>query len=141
MLTRRLFLAACAAVAVAGLARAADKPMTFEIYADKASEFRWRLKDGDDKILATSGQGYSKKADCKDMVDKFVKDISAYNLEVYESESKKGDFRWHIKAKNGQIVGASSGAFKTKADAEKATEEVKKGAKDAKVDDKTKEKK
>ena len=140
MLTRRVFLAACAAVAVAGLARAADKPMTFEIYTDKSNEFRWRLKDGEDKTLGTSGQGYVKKADCKDMVDKFIKDISNYTFEVYESEKKKGDFRWHIKAKNGQIVGASSGGYKSKADAEKVVDEVKKEVKDAKVDDKTKDK-
>ena len=140
MLTRRVFLAACAAVAVAGLARAADKPMTFEIYTDKSDEFRWRLKDGDDKILGTSGQGYVKKADCKDMVDKFIKDISNYTFEVYESEKKKGDFRWHIKAKNGQTVGASSGGYKSKTDAEKVVDEVKKEVKDAKVVDKTKEK-
>jgi uncharacterized protein YegP (UPF0339 family) len=107
--------------------------MTFEVYTDKSDEFRWRLKDGDDKTVATSGQGYKAKADCKRMVDNFVKDISAYNLEVYESEKKKDEFRWHIKAKNGQIVGASSGGYKSKADAEKVVEEVKKEAKDAKV--------
>jgi uncharacterized protein YegP (UPF0339 family) len=140
MICRRVFFVLLGTAATAGLAAAADKPMTFEIYTDKASEFRWRLRDGDNKILATSGQGYSKKADCKDMVDKFVKDISAYNLEVYESEKKKGEFWWHIKAKNGQIVGASNGGYKSKADAEKVVDEVKKEVKDAKVDDKTKDK-
>ena len=48
-------------------------------------------------------------------------------------KKKKDEFRWRIKSKNGQTVGASSGAYKTKADAEKVVEEVKKGAKDAKV--------
>src|SRR5262245_13516343 len=133
MQTRRVFLAAVAALAVAGLSRAADKPMTVEIYTDKSDDFRWRLKDCDEKTVATAGQGYNAKADCKRMVDNFVKDISAYNLEVYESEKKKDEFRWRIKAKNGQTVGASSGGFKTKAEAEKVVEEVKKGAKDAKV--------
>lgn len=132
MFTRRAFGAVLAVFAAAGVAGAAEK-MTFEVYADKSDEFRWRLKDGDDKVVATSGQGYKAKADCKRMVENFVKDISAYTLEVYESETKKGDFRWRIKAKNGQTVGASSGAFKTKAEAEKAVDAVKAGAKDAKV--------
>src|SRR5262245_23898025 len=109
---RRLFFAVWAAAATAGLAVVVDKPMTFEIYTDKSNEYRWRLKDGDDKTVATSGQGYKAKADCKEMVEKFVKDISNYTLEVYESEKKKDEFRWRIKAKNGQTVGASSGGFK-----------------------------
>jgi len=130
---RRALFAVWAAAASAGLAAAADKPMTFEVYTDKSDEYRWRLKDGDDKVLATSGQGYKAKADCKDMVEKFVKDISNYTFEVYESEKKKDEYRWRIKAKNGQTVGASSGGYKSKADAEKVVEEVKKDVKDAKV--------
>src|SRR5262245_11314598 len=133
MMYRRVFFTVLAATVTAGFAAAADKPMTFEIYADAKDETRWRLKDGDDKTVATSGQGYKAKADCKRMVENFVKDISAYTLEVYESEKKKDEFRWRIKAKNGQTVGASSGGYKSKADAEKVVEEVKKGAKDAKV--------
>jgi len=128
--TRRLFLAFLAAAATLGLVQAADKKMTFEIYSDKADEYRWRLKDGDDKNVATSGQGYSKKADCKKMADNFVADISKYTFEVYES---KDGFRWRINAKNGNNVGSSSGGFKTKPEAEKSVEAIKAGVKDAKV--------
>jgi uncharacterized protein YegP (UPF0339 family) len=121
----------------ASLATAADKPMTFEVYPDAKSEFRWRLKDGDGKIAATSGQGYSKKADCKKMCENFIADISKYTFEIYES---KDGFRWRINAKNGNNVGASSGGFKAKEDAEKSTAAIKAAVKDAKVVEQEKEK-
>ena len=121
----------------AGLTSAADKPMSFELYADAKSEFRWRLKDGEGKIVATSGQGYGKKADCKKMCENFAADISKYAFEIYES---KDGFRWRINAKNGNTVGSSSGGFKTKDEAEKSTAAVKAGVKDAKVIEVEKEK-
>jgi uncharacterized protein YegP (UPF0339 family) len=41
------------------------KPMRtpkFEIYQDKAKEFRWRLKASNGRIIAESGEGYKRKA-------------------------------------------------------------------------------
>ena len=34
----------------------------FEVYEDRAGEFRWRLVAGNDQIVATSGEGYATKA-------------------------------------------------------------------------------
>ncbi len=39
--------------------------MTFEMYEDAKSEHRWRLKAANGQVIATSGQGYKAKADCK----------------------------------------------------------------------------
>lgn len=36
----------------------------FELYADNAGEYRWRLRANNHQIIAVSGQGYSKKSDC-----------------------------------------------------------------------------
>jgi uncharacterized protein YegP (UPF0339 family) len=41
----------------------------FEVYKDSADEFRFRLKDGDGDLLATSGKGYKNKADCLKIVE------------------------------------------------------------------------
>ena len=38
-------------------------------YQDAAKEYRWRLKAANGAILATSGQGYKAKADCKHAID------------------------------------------------------------------------
>jgi uncharacterized protein YegP (UPF0339 family) len=39
--------------------------MKFEIYTDKAGEFRWRLLARNGKIIAESGEGYQKKTALK----------------------------------------------------------------------------
>jgi len=39
--------------------------MKFEIYTDKAGEFRWRLLSRNGKIVAESGESYQKKTALK----------------------------------------------------------------------------
>jgi uncharacterized protein YegP (UPF0339 family) len=38
---------------------------TFELYRDKANEYRWRLRHENGNIIADSGQGYSAKESVK----------------------------------------------------------------------------
>lgn len=38
--------------------------MKFEVFQDKAGEWRWSLKADNNKIVADSGEGYVNKADC-----------------------------------------------------------------------------
>lgn len=39
--------------------------MRVEIYKDKRGEWRWRVKHSNGRILADSGEGYSRKSDAK----------------------------------------------------------------------------
>jgi uncharacterized protein YegP (UPF0339 family) len=112
-------------------AQPAGSKLTFEIYQDTAKEYRWRLKGTDDKLLATAGQGYSAKAECRKSVDRMMHDLDKRKFEVYEDKSK--EFRWRLKASNGQIVAASSHAYPTKGDCEKAIGAIKKSAPNAQV--------
>lgn len=116
-------------------ARAADEgKLKFEIYSDKAEGFRWRLKAANGEILATSGQPYKAKADCKNGVERIMKDAAdKLKFESYEDSEKK--FRWRLKATNGQTIASSSQGYKAKADCEKAINLIKKGAASATVDD------
>ena len=41
----------------------------FEVYKDRGGEFRFRLKDAEGNLLAISGKGYDKKADCQKVID------------------------------------------------------------------------
>lgn len=50
--------------------------LTFEIYKDAKSEFRWRLKAGNGQIIATSGEGYKAKADAEHGI-KLIQDGAA----------------------------------------------------------------
>jgi hypothetical protein len=36
----------------------------FELYKDKAGEYRWRLQANNNEIVADSNEGYSSKASC-----------------------------------------------------------------------------
>jgi uncharacterized protein YegP (UPF0339 family) len=44
---------------------AEERGLTFEVYKDAKEEFRWRLKAGNGKVIAVSGEGYKAKTDCQ----------------------------------------------------------------------------
>ena len=56
-------------------------------------------------------------------------------FEVYRD--KRGEFRWQLKALNGQIIAASSESYEERADCQKAVDRIKQGAAKAKVEDET----
>jgi uncharacterized protein YegP (UPF0339 family) len=145
MVTRRWFIGAGGLAAVALgtglvapgrlLARQGGGKLKFEIYQDNAKEYRWRLKAANGAILATSGQGYKAKADCKHGVERIQQDAGKLKFEVYQDN--KMEYRWRLKATNGQTIGSSSEGYKAKADCEHAIDLVKAGAAKAEVEDKT----
>ena len=38
--------------------------MFYEVYRDRSSQWRWRLKAANGRIIADSGEGYINKSDC-----------------------------------------------------------------------------
>jgi uncharacterized protein YegP (UPF0339 family) len=87
MLRRRWFGMAAGAVAtgvaVPG-ALASEREMagaTFEIYQDARKEHRWRLKAANGQVIATSGQGYKAKADCRHGVEVVQKEAAGAKVE------------------------------------------------------------
>ncbi len=59
--------------------------MKYNIFKDKAGEWRWRLVATNGKIIADSGEGYNNKADCLHGID-LVKDSK--NVPVHESKTE-----------------------------------------------------
>jgi uncharacterized protein YegP (UPF0339 family) len=53
----------------------------FELYTDSAGEFRFRLKDEEGALLATSGKGYKAKADCQKVIDAIKRDAAKAKVE------------------------------------------------------------
>jgi uncharacterized protein len=51
--------------------------MQFELYKDKADEFRWRLRHANGNILATSSEGYKAKASAKKCIENVQNSASA----------------------------------------------------------------
>ncbi len=56
----------------------------FELYTDKAGEYRFRLKAGNGEVIAT-GQGYSSKSGALNGIDSVRR--NAADAEVVETES------------------------------------------------------
>src|SRR5262245_14209196 len=102
--------------------------LKFEIYQDAAKAYRWRLKAANGAILATAGQGFKTKAACQKSVDRIKANAGSDKLkfEVYQDRAK--EYRWRLKAANGQIVASSSEGYKAKADSQKAIDRIKKAA-------------
>jgi uncharacterized protein YegP (UPF0339 family) len=133
------FRSAAAVVAVglvAASASAAD--LKFEVYADKAGEFRWTLKGGNGEKLATGGQGYKEKGDARKGLELLIKSDDKSKFEVYEDAKK--EYRWRLTAGNNQVVAVSSEGYKEKAAAEQALKTVRDGVAKAEVVDGKEEK-
>jgi uncharacterized protein len=41
----------------------------FNVFKDARGEFRWRFQADNNKIVASSGEGYKNKADCEHAID------------------------------------------------------------------------
>ncbi len=76
-----LALGAVAGGLAVGSSAEAAAGMTFEVYKDAKEEFRWRLKATNGQIIATGGQGYSAKADCKHAIESIQKGAASAKVE------------------------------------------------------------
>lgn len=56
--------------------------MKFELYADKAGQWRWRLKHANGNILATASEGYKGKADALKCIENVKASASAPVQEI-----------------------------------------------------------
>lgn len=106
----------------------------FEIYKDKAGEFRFRLKASNGQAILTS-EGYKAKPSCISGIESVKKNAS--NDALYErKQSATGKFSFNLKSSNGQIIGTSE-SYETEASRDNGIESVKKNAPDATIDDTT----
>lgn len=78
---------------------------TFELYTDKAGEFRFRLKAGNGQAILAS-EGYKAKKSALTGIDSVRR--NATNDARYERKStRSGKFMFNLKATNGQVIGSS----------------------------------
>lgn len=77
----------------------------FEVYIDRSSEYRFRLKAGNGQIILVS-EGYRSKDSCLKGIESVkanAKDKSRYEQLL----SSGGDIHFNLKALNGEIIGSS----------------------------------
>lgn len=117
----------------------------FVIKATKTG-FTFSLKAGNGEIIATGGEVYSSLDSCKNGCASVAKNaptaaIEDQTVEGFATEKnpkfeiykdKAGEFRFRLKASNGQIIAASEGYVK-KDSCKNGIESVKKNAVDAPV--------
>ena len=106
----------------------------FEIYKDKAGQFRYRLKSSNGQNILAS-QGYKTKTSCKNGINS-VKTNSADESRFEKKDTKAGKFLFNLKAKNSQVVGTSQ-SYETASSRDNGIKSVMKTAPDAKIDDTT----
>jgi uncharacterized protein YegP (UPF0339 family) len=110
------------------------KPAAFELYRDKADEYRWRLLHKNGNILADSGEGYASRQKARqglDSVRSNVGDDAKADFEVYED--KGGEYRWRLIHQNGNTIADSGDGYESKDGAEDAVERFRRTAPEAHV--------
>lgn len=108
--------------------------------------FTLSLKAGNGEVIATGGEVFNTLASCKNSIASIAKNAQVANLEDQTVEGfateknpkfeiyldKKGEYRFRLKAKNGEPIATSEG-YKAKASCKNGIESVRKNVVDAKV--------
>ena len=117
----------------------------FEIKKTKNGGFMFNLKAGNGEVIATS-ETYNTIDACKNGVNSVMTNapeaaVEDQTVEGYATEKnpkfeiyadKKGEFRFRLKAKNGQIIATGEG-YKAKAGCMNGIESIKKNAPEAEI--------
>ena len=106
----------------------------FEVYKDKAGEFRFRLKASNGQIILAS-EGYKQKASAMNGINS-VKKNAPSDSNYERKETKSGAHRFNLLAANKQVIGTSE-SYNSVSSRENGIASVMKNAPDAKVDDQT----
>ena len=102
----------------------------FEVYTDKAGEFRFRLKAGNGENILGS-EGYKAKAGCMNGIESVKKNAPDDNR--YErKETSSGKHMFNLKAGNGEVIGTSQ-SYESASGRDNGIESVKKNAPDATI--------
>lgn len=106
----------------------------FELYTDKAGEFRFRLKAGNGEIILVS-EGYKQKASANNGIES-VKKNAPDDARYERKETSTGKPMFNLRAANGQVIGTSE-YYSSEAARDNGIESVKRNAPEAAVDDQT----
>jgi uncharacterized protein YegP (UPF0339 family) len=106
----------------------------FELYQDKAGEYRFRLKAGNGEIILV-GEGYKKKASAENGIDS-VRRNAPLDSRYERKATSSGKPMFNLKASNGQVIGSSE-SYSSESARETGIESVKRNAPEAGQDDRT----
>ena len=117
----------------------------FEIFEDKAGEWRWRLRASNDELVAVSEQGFASKGGVVKALDVVRRNVAeaedhteaqtaedgsevkgGKGFEIYEDNA--GKWRWRLRASNGELIAVSEQGFASKSGVGKALDVVRRNA-------------
>ncbi|MFB6360506.1 MAG: DUF1508 domain-containing protein [Halobacteriales archaeon] len=107
-----------------------------EIYEDDAGEYRWRVDDEEELVIADSG-GYESRDGAQEAVkrvrtflpDADLIDVGESAFEVYEDEGD--EHRWRLRHRNGNVLASSGEGYTSRSGVWDAIESVKRNAPEA----------
>ena len=120
----------------------------FEIHEDKAGQWRWRLRARNGELVAMSEQGFTTKAGVVKALDVVRRNVAeaegheeaptgddaaeAKNVKGFEIyEDKAGQWRWRLRASNGELLAIPEQGFSSKAGVVAALDAVRRNVADA----------
>ncbi len=120
----------------------------FEIFEDKAGQWRWRLRASNGELVAVSEEGFASKAGVVKTLDVVRRNVAeaedhaeaetaedgsevkgGKGFEIYEDNA--GKWRWRLRASNGELVAVSEQGFASKSGVVKALDVVRRNAAEA----------
>ena len=106
----------------------------FEVYKDKAGEFRFRLKAGNGQNILAS-EGYSKKASCMNGIESVKKNSQNPDRFICKT-TPSGKTTFSLTATNGQVIGVSQ-SYESESGCDNGMKSVAESSKGAEVVDLT----
>ena len=115
----------------------------FVITTAKNGEFTFNLKASNGEVILTASETYTTMSACENGIASVKKDCGANIEDQIRGETQKhpkyelykdkaGEYRFRLKAANGEIIGKSEG-YKAKASAKKGIASIAKNAPDAPI--------
>ena len=105
----------------------------YELFKDKAGQFRFRLKAGNGEIILAS-EGYTTKASAENGIASVR--VNSPKDERYERKETAAGWSFNLRASNGQVIGTGE-VYTSAAAREKGIESVKANGPDSPVEDLT----
>ena len=106
----------------------------FELFEDKAGEYRFRLKAGNGEIILAS-EGYKQKASALNGIESVRKNAAVENR-FERKDTTSGKPMFNLKGSNGQVIGTSE-VYSSNAARDNGIASVQKNAPEARLDDQT----
>ncbi|WP_297886524.1 HVO_2922 family protein [uncultured Halorubrum sp.] len=131
---------------------AAASKATFELYADSADEYRWRLRHDNGNIIADGSEGYADKRDASSGIESVQRNApGAHVVDVSRDEEapeeggsdatfelfrdKADEYRWRLRHDNGNVIADGGQGYASKQKAKQGLRSVKSNAPGAAVEE------